>query len=76
MLPFSRTVEPLRSRTRPSGSDSARNEWDGHGEADSEAILVDPDRIMRSPSPVELYAPACVAYGSIYSTIEPTYDLQ
>ncbi|KAG1762517.1 hypothetical protein EDD22DRAFT_566879 [Suillus occidentalis] len=54
----------------------ARGEWGGHCEPDSEVILVDPDWIMRSPSPVELYAPACVAHGSIYSTIEPTYDVQ
>ncbi|KIK32904.1 hypothetical protein CY34DRAFT_18726 [Suillus luteus UH-Slu-Lm8-n1] len=31
---------------------------------------------MRSPSPIELYAPACVAYGPVYSTPEAAYDLQ
>ncbi|KAG1722891.1 hypothetical protein EDD22DRAFT_1022103 [Suillus occidentalis] len=52
----------------------SRNEWDGHGEA--EATLVDPYWIMRSPSPVELFAPPCDAYGPIHSAFEPTYDLQ
>jgi hypothetical protein len=68
---------PLRNNLPlPQRADNiiVRNEWDGHGEA--EAILVDPDWIMRSPSPVELYAPTNFAYGPIYSTLEPTFDLQ
>jgi hypothetical protein len=54
---------PLRNKLPlPQQADNTitRNEWDGHGEA--EATLVDPDWIMRSPSPVELYAPPCFAF--------------
>ncbi|KIK34835.1 hypothetical protein CY34DRAFT_812646 [Suillus luteus UH-Slu-Lm8-n1] len=91
MPPFSRTpVEPLRSRTEASSSGSEwftrrhlrknlplpqrenTNEWNSH----ADAILVDPDWIMRSPSPIELYAPTHFDYGAIYSNFDPTCDLQ
>ncbi|KIK35011.1 hypothetical protein CY34DRAFT_812476 [Suillus luteus UH-Slu-Lm8-n1] len=58
----------------PQRADNTRNEWGGHSEA--EAILVNPDWIMRSPSPVELYSPAYVAYGANYSTLDATCALQ
>jgi hypothetical protein len=48
------------------------NEWNSH----ADAILVDPDWIMRSPSPIELYAPTYFAYGDIDSAFEPTCGLQ